>query len=244
MRRLSAAVLSTAALVAAVPAAPAGAIVAGAVDGNAHPYVGALLASSGRPLCSGVLVANQNPDDQALGKVLLTSAHCLGKAGNGKQVRVTFGPSVASGTTFTGTDHVMPGYDPVTFANDVAIVVFNSPPSISPVGLDDGDTVPGPGTSVVTVGYGTPNIGVRKWATEIVTGSSARWLDLKFGSGNSCIADSGGPDLFIPDPDDSAAPDVVALTDQGSCGIDHDYRVNSPAVRGFVNDPDYVSDAD
>jgi hypothetical protein len=62
MCRRSAAVLSAAVL---VPAAPAVAIVAGAVDGNAHPYVGALLASSGRPFCSGVMVANQNPDDHA-----------------------------------------------------------------------------------------------------------------------------------------------------------------------------------
>jgi hypothetical protein len=93
----------------------------------------------------------------------------------------------------------MPGYVPAMFVNDIAIVVFNSPPAISAVGLDDGDTVPGPSTRVTTIGYGTPSIGVRKWATEIVTGSSSRWLDLKYGSGNSCIADSGGPDLFIPD---------------------------------------------
>lgn len=244
MCRLSAAVLSAAVLVAAVPAAPAVAIVAGAVDGNAHPYVGALLASSARPFCSGVTVANQNPDDHALGKVFLTSAHCLGKAGDGRQVRVTFGATVSSGTTSTGTYHVMPGYVPATFVNDIAIVVFNSPPAISAVGLDDGDTVPGPGARVTTVGYDTPSIGIRKWATEIVTGSSSRWLDLRYGSGNSCIADPGGPDLFIPDPDDSAASAVFALTDQGSCGIDQDYLVNSPAVRGFVNDPDYVSDAD
>lgn len=244
MIRKFAVAFAAAAFMAAVSTAPAGAIVAGTIDGTTHPYVGALLGSTGRPFCSGVLVATANPDNRTSGKVLLTSAHCRGKAGDGQEVRVGFGATAASGAIFTGTYHVMPGYVPATFTNDVAIVVFNTPPAISPVGLDDGDTVPGRGATVTTVGYGTPSIGVRKWATEIVTGASSSWLNLRYGSGNSCIADSGGPDLFTADPDDSGLPVVVALTDQGSCGIDQDYLVNNPAVRGFINDPDYVSDAD
>jgi secreted trypsin-like serine protease len=244
MRRAFAAVCLAAALVATASTAPAGAIVAGAIDGRAHPYVGALLAPTGRPLCSGVLVATENPDNRRAGKVFLTSAHCLGKAADGKHVRVTFGVTVASGRTFSGTFHVMAGYVPRTLANDVAVVVFSSPPSIPAVGLDDGDSFLGPGATVTTVGYGTPSLGVRKSATEIVTGSSSSWLNLRSGSGNSCNADSGGPDLIIADPDDSAVPQVVALTDQGSCGVDQDYRVNTSTVRNFVNDPDYVTDTD
>jgi Trypsin len=243
MRRVPIVVVFAAALLAAVPAAPAGAIVGGAVDGNTHPYVGAMLAASGRPFCSGVLVATQSPDNHVRGKVFLTSAHCMGWAGNGHQVRITFGAKVSGSPTFIGTFHVMPGYVAKTFAHDVAVVVFSRPPAISPVNIDDGDTIPARGARVTTVGYGIPSLGVRKRATEIVTGSGPPWLDLTYGSGNSCIADSGEPDLIIPDRDDAAVPVVIALTDQGSCGVDQDYLVNSRAVNGFVNDPDFIPDA-
>jgi hypothetical protein len=58
----------------------------------------------------------------------------------------------------------------------------------------------------------------------VVTGSSSSWLYLKAGSGNSCNIDSGGPDLVQPDADDATAPEVLALTGQGSCSWDQDYR--------------------
>jgi secreted trypsin-like serine protease len=189
-------------------------------------------------------VATENPDNKSAGKVFLTSAHCLGQAGDGRKVRVSFGVTVGSGPRFSGTFHVMAGYVPTTFANDVAIVVFSGSPAIPAVGLDDGDSFLGRGATVTTVGFGTPSLGVRKSATEIVTGSSASWLNLRYGSGNSCNADSGGPDLITADPDDSSVPQVVALTDQGSCSVDQDYRVDTSAVRDFVNDPDYVTDSD
>ena len=124
-------------------------------------------------MCSGVLVATENPDNRRAGKAFLTSAHCLGKAADSRQVRVTFGATVTSGRTFSGTFHVMAGYVPRTLANDVAIVVFSSSPAIPAVGLDDGDSFPGPGATVTTAGYGTPSLGVRKSATEIVIGSSS-----------------------------------------------------------------------
>ena len=243
MRRLFAVFFSATLLLAAVSIAPADAIVAGAFDGNAHPYVGAIMGASGRPFCSGALVATQNPDNHVRTNVFLTSAHCLGWAGDGHKVNIRFGATVSGARTLTGTFHVMPGYSPKTFWHDVAIVVFNIQPALRPVNIDDGDTIPGRGARVVTVGFGTPSLGVRKWATEIVTGHATPWLDLTYGSGNSCIADSGGPDLVTPDADDGAAPVVVALTDQGSCGVDWDYLVNSAAVLGFVNDPDFVPDA-
>jgi len=79
--------------------------------------------------------------------------------------------------------------------------------------------------------------GVRRWATEVVTGSRSSWLYRKTGSGNSCNIDSGGPDLVQPDADDATAPEVLALTGQGSCSWDQDYRVTSATVRLFVNNP-------
>ena len=235
MRRLLATILCLAALLTAVSTmstGPASAIVRGTVDWSAHPSVGALIKPNGRPYCSGVLVANRKP-----GKVFLTSAHCLGPRGNGTRVRVTFGATTASGPIYTGIYHVMPGYVQASFANDIAVVVFTSLPRLRAVYIDDGDTWLGPGAIVTTVGYGIPSTGIRKWATEIVRRSSSRWLFLTAGSGNSCNIDSGGPDLVQPDADDTTGPEVVALTDQGTCSWDQDFRVTGAAVRHFVDNP-------
>ena len=202
---------------------PADGVVGGLRDGEQHAYVGVLLGPLGMPICSGVLVASPR------GAVLLTTAHCLGPAGEGRPVTVRFGPTVMSGSSATGTFHVMAGYDPTTGLNDVAIVAFASPPPIRPAQL--GGAVPPAGTAVTTVGYGAPTVGVRTYATEIVVRSDPTWLYLKPGSGNSCDVDSGGPDLIGPGPD----PTVVALTDQGTCASDQDYLVTGQAVRDFVN---------
>jgi len=220
--------LFAAGFLAAVNVVPADAIVGGTLDRGAHPYVGALLGRSGWPKCSGVLVSSRTR-----GRVFLTSAHCLGWAGNRSWVRVTFGATVRSGPTFGGTFYVMPGYVPATHANDVAVVVFNSAPRIWPVRLGDRGTWLGRGATVATVGYGSPSMGVRRWATEVVTGSGSSWLYLRRGSGNSCNVDSGGPDLI----NEHYSNVVVALTDLGTCSWDQDYRVTGPAVLYFVNHP-------
>ncbi|HZQ77453.1 MAG TPA: trypsin-like serine protease [Acidimicrobiia bacterium] len=204
---------------------PADGVVGGTADGENHNYVGALLGPLGVPFCSGVLVASSR------GAVLLTTAHCLGPAGEGTQVTVGFGPTAAGGLEATGTFHVMAGYDAATGRNDVALVAFPVPPPIRPVRL--GTAVPPAGTAVTTVGYGRPSRGVRTYATEIVVGSDPTWLYLEPGSGNSCDFDSGGPDLL----DAVAGPTVVALTDRGTCSSDQDYLVTGQAVHDFVDWP-------
>ena len=204
---------------------PADGVVGGRADGDDHDYVGALLGPLAVPFCSGVLVASSR------GPVLLTTAHCLGPAGEGQQVTVGFGPTARSGLSARGTFHVMAGYDPATGRNDVALVAFTIPPPIRPAQL--GTAVPTAGTEVTTVGYGEPSRGVRTAATEIVVSSDPTWLYLKPGSGNSCGFDSGGPDLLGT----VGNPTVVALTDQGTCDSDQDYLVTGQAVHDFVNRP-------
>jgi hypothetical protein len=125
----------------------------------------------------------------------------------------------------------MPGYDPASGRNDVALVAFAFPPPIRPAQL--GTAVPPAGTAVTTVGYGEPSRGVRTYATEIVVSSDPIWLYLKPGSGNSCDFDSGGPDLLGA----VAGPTVVALTDRGTCDSDQDYLVTGQAVHDFVSWP-------
>jgi len=200
-------------------------VVGGTADGDSHDYVGALLGPLGVPYCSGVLVASPR------GAVLLTTAHCLGPAGEGERVTVGFGPTAERGPKVTGTFHVMAGYDPASGRNDVALVSFPFPPPIRPAQL--GTAVPPAGTAVTTVGYGEPSRGVRTYATEVVVGSDPTWLYLEPGSGNSCDFDSGGPDLLGA----VAGPTVVALTDRGTCDSDEDYLVTGQAVHDFVNGP-------
>src|SRR2546421_1924527 len=100
---------------------PAGAVVGGIPDGAGHEYVGVLLGPLGVPICSGVLVASPR------GAVLLTTAHCLGPAGEARPVTVRFGPTALSGPSATGTFHVMAGYHPATGLNDIALVAVASP---------------------------------------------------------------------------------------------------------------------
>src|SRR5690349_17052331 len=88
-------------------ASPAWAITNGVPDGNAHPYVGALLNdhaySDGTwSYCTGTLISPT---------VLVTAAHC-GKARQ-KAANVTFSSQYHTGdAVYTGTYIADPGYDP------------------------------------------------------------------------------------------------------------------------------------
>jgi Trypsin len=131
-------VLALAVVAALLPAAPAGAITFGQLDGNRHPYVGALIADWNPEvagpdlLCSGTLISPT---------VFLTASHCTADlAASGvdpDEVFVTFDPEAASpdgsvlptATLLPGTYHTHPefgpgsGFDP----HDIAVVVLDAP---------------------------------------------------------------------------------------------------------------------
>jgi V8-like Glu-specific endopeptidase len=117
-----------------IAAAPASAIVGGQIDGNAHPYVGAIDArqTGGRLTPAGVLISPT---------VYLKAAHVTRRWDNAglTRARVTFDPVVtASSTWYTGTVHTDPAYDPnnPSDANDLGVVVFDAPiPGITPASL-------------------------------------------------------------------------------------------------------------
>ncbi|HEX6230762.1 MAG TPA: trypsin-like serine protease [Actinomycetota bacterium] len=120
MRRLLASLAASALVI--LPAMPAGAIVDGEPDGDVHPMVGALVAEfDGEKdwFCSGTLVSST---------VFLTAGHCTDWLAEDQAIWVTFEPEFdPSGPFHPGTPVTHPSYNPRTLANDVAVVLLDTP---------------------------------------------------------------------------------------------------------------------
>jgi hypothetical protein len=104
-----------------VSASTALAITYGQPDGDAHPYVGAVVLEDGPEsfLCSGTLLSPT---------VLLTAGHCtVGTA----SAQVSFDPKISSDSSWiTGTPYTHPDYSPYqlgTDRRDVGVVVLEKP---------------------------------------------------------------------------------------------------------------------
>jgi Trypsin len=235
------------AIVACVCAAGALAITNGTPDGNAHPYVGALLAqqafSDGTwEECTGTLIAP---------RVFLTAEHCDEGV---SRVAVTFDSSydAATGTTYWGTWHGDPGYsghatgDP----HDIAVVVLDKAvrgitPARLPT-LNQLSTLTG-GDALVSVGYGAQSVtsdqggktlhyaDVRYVATGSFTTATQVYLKASMnpahGDGGTCYGDSGGPNFI-------GTTNVVAATtitgDMWCRSTNVDYRLDTPVARTFL----------
>lgn len=124
----------------AITVAPAAAITDGTLDGNAHPFVGLMVAddAEGNPLwrCTGTLIS---------ATVFLTAGHCTeapaaratiwfetdidaGRPGNGYPFG---GPTSVDGTTYTH-----PEYNPnAFFLFDLGVVVLDDPVEMSEYGV-------------------------------------------------------------------------------------------------------------
>ncbi len=224
--RLAAAVATVgAALAAMVVSAPAGAITDGTLDGDAHPYVGLMVAqdASGTPLwrCSGTLLSPT---------VLLTAGHCT--EAPAAHAEIWFAADVdagrpGNGYPFTGeaggTTYTHPDYDPDAFVvRDVGVVVLDAPHP-APGGVygrlpaqDQLDALrPRRSTTFTPVGYGLQrslpdaaaflNQGarVRMSASSHLlqvntgfTGDFSLLLSNNASTGGTCFGDSGGPDFL------------------------------------------------
>jgi hypothetical protein len=206
-----------------VTVSTAAAITGGSVDGDAHPYVGALVAD-GSVQCSGVLVAP---------RVFATAGHC---AADGARVSVSFDSKLGEGWTLVpGTLTV----DPSKGA-DLAVVVLDAAAGVVSATLPAAGSAGslGKGALVTSVGYGYSGTaadgsfvydGFRRAASSPVTKVSKATLGLSTSFAGPCMGDSGGPQL--------AGDTVLSITSTGSkdcAGKAEGYRLDTPSARAFL----------
>ena len=206
-----------------VTVSTAAAVTGGSVDGDAHPYVGALVVD-GSVQCSGVLVAPT---------VFATAGHC---GVDGGRVSVSFDSKLGDGSTLhEGTLEV----DSAKGA-DLAVVVLDGPAAVAPATLPAAGSADslGKGALVTSVGYGYSGWaadggfvydGFRHAASSPVLRVAKGTLVISTATAGPCMGDSGGPQL--------AGSVVLSVTSTGSndcSGRAAGYRLDTPSARAFL----------
>jgi hypothetical protein len=224
-------------------AVPAGAVIGGTPDGDAHPYVG--LVASGSGLCTGFVVAPT---------VVVTAAHC---AADGETVAVYLDAAPAPAfPTAVGILTRHPGFCagcrpglPGTLGHDLAVVEL-----AAPVTLPRYAQLPSAGLSdrlprrapLTVVGYGVQGFlnapggklpyssFERTRATVELNPGAFAWRDefLRISANKAavCFGDSGGPNLV--------GDTVVALNsyaNRNCTGNTYSYRLDTPSALAFVS---------
>ncbi|HUH14687.1 MAG TPA: trypsin-like serine protease [Gaiellaceae bacterium] len=218
--------IALASLAAALTVVTTAAAVTGSTpDGDAHPYVGALVVD-GAVACSGVLVAPT---------VFATAGHC---GADGARVAVSFDAALGDGwSLLEGTLDV-----DSSKRSDLAVVVLDAPAGAAPATLPAAGRVAllGKGDVVTSVGYGYHGRdadgnwlydGLRRAADSPLLKVGKSSLTLSTADGGPCMGDSGGPQL---DGDT-----VLSLTSTGSkdcSGKAEAYRLDTAAARAFLGD--------
>jgi Trypsin len=203
--------------------ASAAAITGSTSDGNAHPYVGALVVN-GSVACSGVLIAPN---------VFATASHC---GVDGTKVEVSLDARLDEHwTLLTGTLEV-----DGSKGSDLAVVVLDTATRVTPAGLPNAGSVAALGRKdvVTSVGYGYSGQaadgswiydGLRRVADSPVLDVTKTLLKFSTRNGGPCMGDSGGPQL--------AGDTVLSLTSAGpkDCtGRSDGYRVDTASARAFL----------
>lgn len=237
----------------------AGAIINGQPDGDAHPYVGALVGDfDGEKvtICSGTLISPT---------VFVTAGHCTDFfQDEDVPTYVSFDPTFdQSSALVSGTPYTHPLYRdtpgnglPEFDAYDVGVVVLDQP--VTDVGyanlpspglvdtLDEGQllTAVGYGGTGFERGGGPPEPiypDVRNSATVKMLNTTSRTGDMfikvrggSAGEGNegTCFGDSGGP-FFLPDQRTMVA--VTSFGNNGVCaGNEYEQRLDLPEVLSWI----------
>jgi len=236
-------------------AGPAGAITNGAVDGNGHPAVGALVVDFGdgagrQVVCSGSLIAR---------RVFLTAGHCTADlAAQGvRDVWVSFASAFTPSSPMIHGQYVTDpefgvkpgnGTDP----HDLAVVRLEQDAGVTPVrlptlGLLDSTKLKG--QTFTAVGYGTTRSSkrggphafgfdaVRRSATQSFLSLEPAWLNLSMnpstGSGGGCYGDSGGPH-FLSGSDSTLEVSITITGDNVCRATDKTLRLDTTAARQFL----------
>lgn len=199
------------------------AVTGSAPDGDAHPYVGALVVD-GRVTCSGVLVAPT---------VFATAGHC---GADGVRVAVSFDGALGEGWSLLGGTLEVDS----SKRSDLAVVVLDAPAAPAPAALPAAgwvDTLE-KGDLVTSVGYGYHGRdadgrwlydGLRRSAVSPVRRSGKLSLVISTADAGPCMGDSGGPQLV--------GDTVLSVTSTGSndcSGTAEGYRLDSASARGFL----------
>jgi len=241
-------------LAAAVVALPASAITDGSPDGDAHPYVGLMVAQDGdgNPLwrCSGTLISPT---------LFLTAGHCTETPA--AHVEIWFDADVESGIPAngypltgeaSGTPYTHPQYDPNAFyLHDLGVVVLDEPVAASSYGalpsLDQLDALKSgkvkKDTFFTAVGYGLQKAfpDAASWKDVALrvrmvsyprliqintgyTGDGSIILSNNANTGGTCFGDSGGPNFL---GDSNVVAGVTSFGKNGTCaGQGGVYRVD------------------
>lgn len=239
-------ILAVAAIATLFTAAPAGAVINGTADGNAHPNVGALLAnqqySDGTWAdCSGTLIGP---------RIFLTAAHC---GDDGARIRVTFDSAYVDGDkVYPGTFEADPAFDQAqSDPHDLAVVVLDKAvKGITPARLPAASslsTLPG-SQKFVSVGYGAYEVtnepgghrylynDVRMQATGTLNSINDAWLRISMNpskdDGGTCYGDSGGPNFLGT----SSVIASTTITGDAVCrSTNVTYRLDTQSARAFLS---------
>ena len=222
----------------------------GELDGNAHPYVGLMVAqdAKGNPLwrCSGTLLSPT---------LYLTAGHCT--EAPAKHVEIWFDADVESGIPAngypfdgdaSGTPYTHPSYNPNAFyLFDLGVVILKKPVKMNKYGklpaldvIDRLATQRGlQNVTFTAVGYGLQRINpvfveddrVRMFATPHLvqintgfTGDFSLLLSNNHSTGGTCFGDSGGPNFI---GNSNVVGGVTSFGINGNCaGTGGVYRVD------------------
>lgn len=211
-------------LVAALSIVATAAAITGSIpDGNAHPYVGALVVD-GSVACSGVLIAPN---------LFATAGHC---GVDGTRVEVSLDSTLDERWTLLAGTLEVDSFK----GSDLAVVVLDTATRVTPASLPNAGSVAAlDRKSVVTsVGYGYSGQradgswiydGLRRIADSPVLDVTKTLLKFSTRNGGPCMGDSGSPQL--------AGDTILSLTSAGpkDCtGRSEGYRVDTVSARAFL----------